>query len=288
LGIAAGELKREGARLFRRLTEPGYFVRSLEEEAPWAGLFGPRNKWRRPVLKIDLKYVEALHRADLLRKEKVSKLTSKAADLDDCYVISAAGEAWWRRHTATSDPFSKQHQLYDPQTTVSHRASNQQANVGESPLGWLSRRKSSDGTPFLDHFEVEAGERLRRDYTMAGLSPNVTADWMGMLAHVDKGQAAPGSQADLPVLMLDARRRVEKALNFVGPGLSDIVLETCCHLVGLEEAERLLSWPQRSAKIVLKIGLGRLAHFYGLGLPGSPKQGAHVWRAPPQASGQVS
>ena len=64
----------------------------------------------------------------------------------------------------------------------------------------------------------------------------------------------------------------------MGPGLSDILLETCCYLTGIEQAERALGWPQRSAKIVLKIALDRLAVHYGLTQGGAPKRKAYVWR----------
>ncbi|MFP4003568.1 MAG: DUF6456 domain-containing protein, partial [Alphaproteobacteria bacterium] len=49
-----------------------------------------------------------------------------------------------------------------------------------------------------------------------------------------------------------------------GPGLADALLQVCCHLKGLEEAERALGWPRRSGKLVLAIALERLAVHYGM------------------------
>ncbi|HAR51660.1 MAG TPA: helix-turn-helix domain containing protein, partial [Roseovarius nubinhibens] len=52
----------------------------------------------------------------------------------------------------------------------------------------------------------------------------------------------------------------------LGPGLGDIALRCCCHLEGLESAERRMGWSARSGKIVLRIALQRLKRFYdGLG-----------------------
>ena len=281
--ISAGELRREGMRLFRRLTEPGYYIRRLEDggqQEVSGALFGPRNSWRRPVMRMDMNIVGALHRADLLRREAAYVPARGAKSVQDCYVISAAGEAWWRRQAGGAEPFRAQHQLMGERAIDEQGRGvvRRQVNLGETPLGWLRKRKGPDGTAFLSDVEVEAGEHLRRDYTLAGLSARVTADWSAMAAHVDQSRSGPSSGADIPLAALDARRRVECALASVGPGLADVLIETCCHLTGLEQAEQLLGWPQRSAKIVLKIALLRLANHYGHGLTGAEKRGPRVWR----------
>ena len=59
-----------------------------------------------------------------------------------------------------------------------------------------------------------------------------------------------------------ARQRVEKALSSLGAGLGDVVLRCCCHLEGLESAERRMGWSARSGKIVLRIALQRLSLHY--------------------------
>jgi len=55
----------------------------------------------------------------------------------------------------------------------------------------------------------------------------------------------------------------------LGPGLGDVVLRVCCQLEGLEVVEKRMGWAARSGKIVLRIGLQRLArHFELYGGPG--------------------
>lgn len=43
-----------------------------------------------------------------------------------------------------------------------------------------------------------------------------------------------------------------------------MLVDVCCHLAGLSEAEKSRGWPQRSGKVILQIALTRLARYYGL------------------------
>jgi len=277
--IAAGVLRREGLRLFRRLQEPDHFLAQLADTPEIVGLFVPRNRWQRAVMTVDMKIVKALHREDWLQCDR--REVGDPARAQRVYVLSAAGEAWWRRETSGEDPFQKQHQLPglvaidEPGRGVVRREVNQ----GESPLGWLRRRRGKNGTAYLSEAEADAGEQLRRDYTCAQLRSCTTLNWEGMLAHVDSSRPGGSDRADVSAYVLDARRRVERALAHVGPSLADIVVETCCHLNGLEQAERALGWPQRSGKVVLKIALTRLAAHYKLTGGPERRRGTYLWKA---------
>lgn len=143
-------------------------------------------------------------------------------------------------------------------------------NETESPLGWLRNRKDRNGKPWISPHQYEAGERLRADYWFAHLSQRVTANWSA-LAPADRSRRGPSSRAaDLRDDVIAAKERVMRALKAVGPEIAGVLIDICCELKGLEEAEKENGWPQRAGKVVLQIGLTRLARHYGLiGTPGN-------------------
>jgi len=132
-------------------------------------------------------------------------------------------------------------------------------NEAESPLARLRLRNVIDGVQF------EAGERLRRDFTLAGLTPRLGVDLSAPILPAARGQKV---QAPLSDTVLAAKQRFSAAMRAAGPGLNDLLFDVCCHLRGLGEAERAKRWPARSAKVVLAIALDRLAEHYGLRVRG--------------------
>lgn len=133
-------------------------------------------------------------------------------------------------------------------------------NMAESPLIALARRKDKDGKPFLSDDLVRAGERLREDFELSQMGPRVAQNWDRFLTGGARGDMAKAP--DLPRGPAAARDRVAAALTDMGPGLSEVALRCCCHLEGLEAAERRLGWSARSGKIVLRIALQRLKRHY--------------------------
>lgn len=132
--------------------------------------------------------------------------------------------------------------------------------AAETPLMALARRHDRDGAPFLAPELVRAGERLREDFELSGLSDRRGTPWDRFVA-----EAAP-QQGELSRTQALARTRVLGALRDLGPGLGDVALRCCCYLEGLETAERRMGWSARSGKIVLRIALQRLRrHFEDLG-----------------------
>jgi hypothetical protein len=131
----------------------------------------------------------------------------------------------------------------------------------ESPLAWLARRRDRDGHPYIEPAQLLAGERLRADFTRAGLTPRVTANW---IAPVTQGRRAAVDAGGIADLVLAAKLRLARALDAAGPEFSGLLLDVCCFLKGLETVERERRWPPRTARIVLALALDRLARHYGV------------------------
>ena len=70
---------------------------------------------------------------------------------------------------------------------------------------------------------------------------------------------------------LEAKARLQSAIEAVGPELSGILYQVCCIASGFELAEATLALPPRSGKAVLALALTRLARHYGLIRPHRPR-----------------
>ncbi len=118
--------------------------------------------------------------------------------------------------------------------------------------------------PLIDANQYEAGERLRAEFERAQLSPSVTSKWESAAPSRRMRRAAPEGAAGLSDQALVSRQRVFQALDAVGPELSGVLIDVCCHLLGLTDAEKNRNWPQRSGKVILQIALTGLARHYGI------------------------
>jgi hypothetical protein len=154
------------------------------------------------------------------------------------------------------DAFRAQHlQLRDHVAATGHAT----IDDNENPLAWLARRKGRDGRALIEPHQLQAGERLRADFTRAHLMPRTTSNWESPISGGQRGNGA-GYFTDT---MIAARQRVRQALDGTGPEFSGLLLDVCCFLKRLEDVERERAWPARSAKVVLQLALDRLARHYG-------------------------
>ncbi len=257
--LSENELVREVKRIFPRLALKASYLSALNNEhdnkAMW-GIFIAKNNFNKPVAKIEARIVSALQARDFIEQKNTGML-----------VLSDTGRAWYRRITASVDPYRTQHHLLAEASVTMPQGIKQRVkiNEGESPLGWLRRRKSANGQPFLSLPQYDAGERLRRDFMLAHLMPSTTSNWASpMSGKKQRRLGGAGGMAELRDNVIAAKSRFFKALDTVGPELSGVLMHVCCHLNGLEDAEKSLGWPQRSGKVVLQIALEVLARHYGL------------------------
>ena len=128
-------------------------------------------------------------------------------------------------------------------------------NVAESPLSWLHARG------LVNDRQLAAGEQLRADWERAQLGPRVTMSWEPRTP--DRGRRAPVAP-EPGVAGLRAKERLHAALDAAGPGLSDILWRVVCAGEAMGAAEGALGWPARSGRVVLTLGLDRVADWYRL------------------------
>ena len=203
---------------------------------------------------------------------------------DRTLTITEAGRAHLRRLVlgrtgSVLDPFLAQHlDLAHGEIETAEGRSGVTIDAGESPLAWLARRKGRDGQAMIGPVQFQAGERLRADFTRAQMTPRVTSSWSSSVAR-DRRTANNLAFSDA---VIAARQCVQHALEAVGPEFNGLLLDVCCFLKRLEDCERQRHWPQRSAKVVLQLGLDRLARHYGYGAEARGRKRAPVrtWLAP--------
>lgn len=252
MAVAEREFDREARRILRRFAEAESFVAPLLTNE--YGLYVKRDRWRNPTLRIAAPIWTIFVKRDLVTRQVQENRT--------VWVLSAAGQALWRRLEKPEDPFRGQHQLTGTRLVAEGgMIARVKVNDAESPLAWLHRRKGTNGKPLISTTQFEAGEQLRRDFTLAALDARVTMDWNFNLGARASG-GRPRDPAEVSDMALAARQRYASAMADIGPGLWDLLVEVCCCQRGLEEIERHFGWPQRSGKVVLQIALDRLVHHY--------------------------
>jgi hypothetical protein len=204
--------------------------------------------------KVDVKLFKlALQRGLVLTETKPENMLSCTASVE--------GRSALRRWLADPESaFQDQHRTLSMQSDPEH--GQVQVNQAESPLTALARIKGRSGALFLDPSQVDAGERLRIDFTRGQMQPSLGQRWEPVGRGRQPGSA--GGVVELTEAAMSARLRVDMALAEVGPELSGVLLDVCCFLKGLAEVERERQWPARSAKLMLRTALAALARHYAM------------------------
>ncbi|HEY8949357.1 MAG TPA: DUF6456 domain-containing protein [Rhizomicrobium sp.] len=258
--VSGFEAEREGRRVLRRLTERRLFL------APEAGaqfvLAGSRRAGR--TMRVSAVIVEEF---------RVRGWLAPRGTTPETFAISDAGAAWLAG-SGVPDPFRvMQQHLVQVSMMTPDGERLVTVNEMESPIARLRMRGQ------ITPVQFEAGERLRQDFTLGGLMPRLCADLSAPISNSARG----AKSAPMTEKLIAARQRFRLAMASVGPGLSDLLFDVCCHLKGLERVESTNEWPVRSAKVVLQIALDRLAAHYGIATR-PPRHRIRAWHAGVSAS----
>ncbi|HEY4112946.1 MAG TPA: DUF6456 domain-containing protein [Rhizomicrobium sp.] len=238
------EIAREARLILRQLAQPG--TRLVQRGNRWE-LLNAR------VRSSNRAKVPAALIKELEKRNWIAPLPDSA----NVFILSREGHIFATGEAPDND-FAAQHKVLALRTIRDDEGEERvvTVNEAESPLDWL---KSRGGITAIQH---EAGERLRRDYTIARLEPRVCSDWSAPV--VSGGGRGADSAALISDAVLAAKQRFSAAMRTMGPGLSDLLFDVCCALRGLEASEEQRGWPRRSGKVVLALALDRLAAHYGI------------------------
>jgi hypothetical protein len=254
-------LSRAATRLLAGLAEPGAYAAADPTEG---GMLVLRRE--RAGVSLGGGRFPMTAARELLGHDLIEPVEGRARP---AFRLSKPGMAHLKRQDAAAGAadsdaaFAAQHRdLVTERIDVEGRRIEVVLNACESPLDWLSRRKDAAGQPLIDAACHEAGERLRRDLTLAAMLPRVTANWDAAVA--DKTRDAPRNPAAATDAAVAARQRVGEAIDAVGSDLGGLLIDLCGFLKGLAQIERERGWPARSAKVAARLALARLAEHYGL------------------------
>ncbi len=210
------------------------------------------DKRRRPIAWLDEDTVKRLLASGTIVKQ------SKA------YVIASS---YKKRVLASNDngakaAFSAQHQtsqkrnIYNPDGL--QRAVRIYGHVGI--FRRLAKQKDSEGNPFLLADEIEAGERFAKDYERSLMGAVSAQNYSDVKTN---GGAQDNTAENIAIMTMDAKKRVTRTLDYLGPGLDRPLIAICGREWSMKQLEAAEKWPRGSGKTVLKLALSRLSSYYG-------------------------
>lgn len=208
-----------------------------------------------------------------LTATEVSELISAGVLSGDATSCRARPEAaqWVKRAMLDGEAYAAQHRVATP------APDGATLNLAESPLARLATAAAGEDAAFLSRHQVEAGERVRRLAERARLQPRVTMNYSA--AQIAAKSA--GHASDVSDLAADARQQLARIHDILPRDCAGVVIDVCALLKGLQLIEAERGWPRRSAKLVLRIGLDRLAEVWGIGAiaVGAESRRPRTWMA---------
>ena len=234
--------KQSAYTILQYLNKKGYYLQLEKRGLHW-NLYGPQNKNKKSILKIPKNLIEAIARF------KWIKISAGQAN------ITQNGKTAFKHNDPKISAITLK-TIYDQKTTRKV-AFNQNENV----ILKLNKKYDKKGNPIISLEQMNAAIKLQKDYEKAQLRQKITLNWESFKNKTQKNkkytqytQSETGSRA---------RKRLQNALNYVGPELTPILIKICCMEHGLTQTETNLQIPKSSARIILQIALTRLARYYG-------------------------
>ncbi|MBU1176326.1 MAG: ATPase [Alphaproteobacteria bacterium] len=181
---------------------------------------------------------------------------------------TAETTAWLRRRLSAPADFAAQHRLIAPGPEGTTR------DLAHDVLEKLARPAAGG---FLQPHQLEAGRKVAMWGARAQLRQRVTMSYDPAQIGGRRGGAAG---ADLADMAAEARKALARLFRDLPRDCAEVIFDVCVFEKGLQAIETERGWPRRSAKLVLRIGLDRLAEALGL-MPeatGWPTSRHHDWR----------
>ena len=186
-------------------------------------------------------------------------------EADRCRPTDAA-RFWLKRQLAGDGDHAAQHRR-TRSTPLAPKV-----NDLEGVLGRLARPSGRDATAFLSAHHLAAARHVAELVRHAQMLPRVT------MSYDPARIRSPGSGGTLPFNPAesagDASRKLQDCLGSLPPECAGVVLDVCGFHKGLQQVEFERQWPRRSAKLILRVGLGLVADHFGLSCETTPRSGA--------------
>jgi len=128
--------------------------------------------------------------------------------------------------------------------------------------------------PYLSRHHLEAALRVRRLFLRAHLQPRVTQSFDALPREAGRRNGAE----DISEMAATARKRLSELYTVLPDDCAGVVIDICGFEKGLQQVETERGWPRRSAKLVLRIALDRLAEHYGLSESATGREAAPLRR----------
>jgi hypothetical protein len=165
---------------------------------------------------------------------------------------TSESDAWLRRRLAGQDGFASQHRVL---------ASGPEGSLRDLSADVLTRLARATGSGFLQPHHLAAGRRVCQWGMRAQLRQRVTMSYDP--AQIG-GRRRNAAGADIADMAIEARQSLARLFRDLPRDCAEIIIDVCVFEKGLQTIESERGWPRRSAKLVLRIGLERLAERLGL------------------------